>query len=192
LAALNPHRRRETRADHQGDRTFLEPYPERWRRGHACVQMVGTHAAAMECLRRAMISDQLRQSIEGHLRSAQKLLALYTLQVEGLNRHRGKGQQKVTVEYVNVEPGARAIVGSVEPITLSRPQPTEGQGHVRDRRHGAPDVQSSQTPFRGEDCPIRFNSCETHLGKRQKSKRKQCYKRFGPLKIRFPDLAAAP
>ena len=89
------------------------------------LQMVGTHSAAMECLRRAMIPNQLLQATDSYLRSAQKLMALYTRQMEALNRHRGKGQQKVTVEYVNVEPGAQAIVGSVE---TGRSQPsTVGQ-----------------------------------------------------------------
>jgi hypothetical protein len=34
--------------------------------------------------------------------------------VEALNRHRGKGQQKVTVEHVTVNAGGQAIVGSVQ------------------------------------------------------------------------------
>ena len=41
-------------------------------------------------------------------------MSIYTRQVEVLDKHRGKGQQKVTVEYVNVEPGGQAIVGHVE------------------------------------------------------------------------------
>src|ERR1700730_10346044 len=32
-----------------------------------------------------------------------------------LNRHRGKGQQKVTVEHVHVHSGGQAIVGPVAP-----------------------------------------------------------------------------
>lgn len=48
------------------------------------------------------------------LKHANKLMSLYTQQLSTLNKHRGKGQQKVTVEYVNVEPGAQAIVGNVE------------------------------------------------------------------------------
>ena len=39
---------------------------------------------------------------------------MYARQIETLDKHRGKGQQKVTVEYVNVEPGGQAIVGHVE------------------------------------------------------------------------------
>ena len=34
--------------------------------------------------------------------------------LDTLNRHRGKGQQKVTVEHVNVAAGGQAIVGNVE------------------------------------------------------------------------------
>ena len=101
------------------------------------LQMVGTHAAAMECLRRAMIPGQLRPSTEGNLRSAQKLMALYTRQMEALNRHRGKGQQKVTVEYVNVESGAQAIVGSVE--TSRSPSDARSQ----QRRKGTSEIEGT-------------------------------------------------
>jgi len=31
-----------------------------------------------------------------------------------LNRHRGKGQQKMTVEHVHVHEGGQAIVGNIE------------------------------------------------------------------------------
>ena len=49
-----------------------------------------------------------------HLKHAQKLMALYAQQVAALDKHRGKGQQKVTVEHVNVHSGGQAIVGHVE------------------------------------------------------------------------------
>ena len=49
------------------------------------------------------------------LKHAQKLIATYAKHLEILNKHRGKGQQKVTVEHVNVAAGGQAIVGSVEP-----------------------------------------------------------------------------
>jgi hypothetical protein len=59
------------------------------------LQMVGSHAAAMECLRRAMISGQLLPATDSNLRSAQKLMALYTRQMEALNRHRGKRHRRI-------------------------------------------------------------------------------------------------
>ncbi len=45
-----------------------------------------------------------------------KLLRTFAAQVEALQRHRGKGQQKVTVEHVHVHAGGQAIVGSVTPV----------------------------------------------------------------------------
>jgi hypothetical protein len=40
-------------------------------------------------------------------------MATYLRQVEVLDKRRGKGQQTVTVKYVNVEPGGQAVVGTV-------------------------------------------------------------------------------
>lgn len=82
--------------------------------GMLATQMVGTHFAATECLRRAAISNQTIEGRDVNLKHAQKLMALYGKQLETLNKHRGKGQQKVTVKHVNVAPGGEAIVGNVE------------------------------------------------------------------------------
>lgn len=77
-------------------------------------QMVGTHSAALECLRRAAVDGQTYAGQDMALKHAQKLMMLYTKQLETLNKHRGKGQQRVTVEHVNVAAGGQAIVGHVE------------------------------------------------------------------------------
>lgn len=82
--------------------------------GMMAAQMVGTHSAALECLRRAAIPNQSFEGRNMALNHAQKLMALYTKQLAALDKHRGKGQQKVIVEHVNVEPGGQAIVGHVE------------------------------------------------------------------------------
>lgn len=76
-------------------------------------QMITTHAAAMEAFRRAALPDQTFAGRDMNLKHAQKLLALYVRQMEALDKHRGKGQQKITVEHVNVEAGGQAIVGNV-------------------------------------------------------------------------------
>ena len=47
------------------------------------------------------------------LTQANKLSRTYAALVEALNRHRGKGQQKVTVEHVHVHAGGQAVVGAV-------------------------------------------------------------------------------
>ena len=76
------------------------------------VQMVSTHHAALECSRRAMHQEQTFDGRSQNLKFAAALMNLYTRQMEALNKHRGKGQQKVTVEHVHVEAGAQAVVGS--------------------------------------------------------------------------------
>jgi hypothetical protein len=79
--------------------------------GMLAAQMVGTHGAAMECLRRAMIPSQTFAGCEQNLKHAAKLMTIYARQIDALNKHRGKGQQKVTVEHVHVEAGGQAMVG---------------------------------------------------------------------------------
>jgi hypothetical protein len=98
--------------------------------GMLATQMVGTHNAAMECLRRAMIPSQPNERRDENLKQATKLLSVYSRQIEVLDKHRGKGQQKVTVEYVNVESGGQAVVGHVEsgkaagtPRKVTKPKP---------------------------------------------------------------------
>ena len=49
-----------------------------------------------------------------NLSQANKLSRTYATLLEALNRHRGKGQQKVTVEHVHVHSGGHAVVGVVE------------------------------------------------------------------------------
>ena len=78
------------------------------------VQMIGTHAAAMECLRRAMLPEQTFAGRDMALKHAHKLMTLYTQQLAALDKHRGKGQQKITVERVTVQSGGQAIVGNVD------------------------------------------------------------------------------
>ncbi|AOL94030.1 SNF2 family N-terminal domain-containing protein [Porphyrobacter sp. LM 6] len=85
------------------------------------MQMVGTHHAAMECLRRAMIPEQTFEGRNANLDQAQRLMALYTQQLAALAKHRGKGQQKITVERVQVAPGGQAVLGNVEMAPAAPP-----------------------------------------------------------------------
>jgi hypothetical protein len=82
--------------------------------GVLATQMVATHNAAMECLRRAALPEQTFQAKDMYWRHAAKLLSTYVRQMELLDRRRGKGQQSVTVRDVHVQAGAQAIVGTVE------------------------------------------------------------------------------
>jgi hypothetical protein len=78
-----------------------------------CCQMVLTHTQIMECQRRANIDGQTFEGRDVNLRHAERFTRIYTQQLDALNKHRGKGQQKVTVEHVTVNEGGQAVVGSV-------------------------------------------------------------------------------
>ena len=77
-------------------------------------QMVAAHSATMECYRRAMLKDQTFEGRHESLKQANRLSRTYTMQMDALSRHRGKGQQRVTVEHVHVHAGGQAVVGAVE------------------------------------------------------------------------------
>jgi hypothetical protein len=77
-------------------------------------QLLASHNAAMECYRRAMLPEQTFEGRRENLSQANKLSRTHATLLEALNRHRGKGQQKVTVEHVHVHEGGQAIVGNVE------------------------------------------------------------------------------
>ncbi len=76
--------------------------------GMMAAQLVAAHNAAMECYRRAMHGEQTFEGRRENLSQANKLSRTYATLLEALNRHRGKGQQKVTVEHVHVHAGGRA------------------------------------------------------------------------------------
>jgi hypothetical protein len=82
--------------------------------GMLATQMVATHAAAITTLGLVKDSKTLIER-DRHGSLAVKLLRTFALQVEALQRYRGKGQQKVTVEHVHVHAGGQAIVGAITP-----------------------------------------------------------------------------
>ena len=119
--------------------------------------MIPAHSAAMECYRRAMISDQTFEGRKESLTQANKLSRTYVTLLEALNRHRGKGQQKVTVEHVHVHPGGQAIVGAVEASASGSgggggEQKGRGQPHAHALEHApepalwSPDPQQEPVP----------------------------------------------
>jgi hypothetical protein len=81
------------------------------------VQMVSTHEAAVRFLRLAFAEQQTSEGRELNVARASKFMRLYLEQADAMQRLQGKtGQQKVTVEYVNVHAGGQAIVGTVNPV----------------------------------------------------------------------------
>jgi hypothetical protein len=67
-------------------------------------QMVSVHELAMEISKRALIRNQTVGSKDQNVNRITKLMRTYTTQMEALNRYtyRTKGQQKITVQHVNV------------------------------------------------------------------------------------------
>jgi hypothetical protein len=82
--------------------------------GMIAAQMLACHDTAMACFR-----DALNSKLHGHLwheylEQAGKLSRTFAMLLDALNRHRGKAQQKITVEHVHVHSGGQAVVGVVE------------------------------------------------------------------------------
>src|SRR5438874_744640 len=76
--------------------------------GMMAAQLIAAHNAAMECYRRGMIGEQSFEGRRENLAQANKLSRSFATLLEALNHHRGKGQQKVTVEHVHVHSGGQA------------------------------------------------------------------------------------
>jgi len=113
--------------------------------GMMAAQLIAAHNAAMECYRRAMIGDQTFVGRRENLNQANKLSRTYTTLLAALNRHRGKGQQKVTVEHVHVHSGAQAVVGVVV-------GPGGGDGaKLEDQPHAKSITNAPEPEMRGAD-----------------------------------------
>lgn len=99
--------------------------------GMMVAQMIAAHNSAMECYRRAMLGEQTFEGRTQNLNYAAKLSRTWATMLHALNKHRGKGQQKVTVEHVNVHSGGQAIVGNVEPPGGGSRAKTGDQPHAK-------------------------------------------------------------
>ena len=87
--------------------------PQNELEGMLVTQIIAVHEATVECLQEARLPLQTPAGRDTNLKHAFKFMGLFTKQLEALDRLRGKGQQKMTVERVNVESGGQAIVGQV-------------------------------------------------------------------------------
>ena len=103
--------------------------------GMLAAQLLASHNAAMECYRRAMVPEQTFEGRSEALTQANKLSRTFTTLLEALNRHRGKGQQKVTVEHVHVHAGGQAVVGVVEPPGGGSAANLKDQSHAKQLTH---------------------------------------------------------
>jgi hypothetical protein len=122
--------------------------------GMMAAQLIGWHHAAMECYRRAMLPEQTFEGRRESLSQANKLSRTHVLLVEALNRHRGKGQQRVVVEHVNVHAGGQAIVGNVGTPGGGDQSKSEGQPHEKQIAHAPQPEMRSANEIQREALPI--------------------------------------
>jgi hypothetical protein len=121
--------------------------------GMMAAQLIAAHNAAMECYRRAMIGEQTFEGRRENLAQANKLSRTYATLLEALNRHRGKGQQKVTVEHVHVHAGGQALVGVVEPPGGGDRAKSEDQPYAKQIAH-APQPKMRRADAEREPVPV--------------------------------------
>jgi hypothetical protein len=121
--------------------------------GMMAAQLIAAHNAAMECYRRAMIGEQTFEGRRESLTQANKLSRTYATLLEALNRHRGKGQQKVTVEHVHVHAGGQAMVGMVERSGGGDLTKSEDQAHANQIAH-APQPEMWSADEEREPVPV--------------------------------------
>lgn len=95
--------------------------------GVLITQMTGTHNLIMEYMRRAMIPEQYLEAANDYTNRAYKLMNIFLIQIETLEKYRGKtSQQKVIVEHVHIHEGGQAVVGHIE----SKPR---GEGNDQEK-----------------------------------------------------------
>ena len=82
--------------------------------GMLAVQMVGIHHLSMTMMHRAANGDQPSNVVQDQVNRVTKLSRTFIAQLEALNKHRGKGQQKMTVEHIHVNEGGQAVIGNLE------------------------------------------------------------------------------
>lgn len=88
-------------------------------------QIVAMHNATMAQLHRAALETLPEDARERAFNQVTKLAMICARQIAAFDAHRGKGQQKITVERVTVvEAGGQAIVGNVATPALASPAST--------------------------------------------------------------------
>lgn len=81
-------------------------------------QMIAVHNTLMRNCRysETFFQSESKEGINlgvNSINSITKLAKTYMSQMDTLNRYRGKGHQKITVEHLNVNDGGKAVVGNI-------------------------------------------------------------------------------
>lgn len=78
--------------------------------GMLCSRLLVLHDQYMNFMNRTTNIEISEQAVDLNINRATKLMRLYNETLETLNRYRRKGEQKVTVQHVNVSNGGQAVV----------------------------------------------------------------------------------
>ncbi len=125
--------------------------------GMFAAQIIACHQAAMECMRRAMLPDTTSDLRSYNLTQANRLMRSYATLIGALDKHRGKGQQKVIVEHVHVHEGGQAIVGNIEQTGGSKENGAQ-QTHAKSTLTHAPEPEMRSAFEKvGEAVPVACN-----------------------------------
>jgi len=122
--------------------------------GMIAAQLVACHTPRWSVTGVPCIPSRRSRAGGRGLNQANKLSRTYATLLEALNRHRGKGQQKVTVEHVHVHEGGQAIVGNVETPGGGFASKSKGQPHALAHAPGSP-MPSTDPPR--EPVPVASN-----------------------------------
>src|ERR671910_1688861 len=92
--------------------------------GMLSAQMIAANAAALDLYRRAWIPEQSFEVSTRYLALAEKVARTLARLSEALDRHRGKGQQQITVKHVTVNADQAVVAdtvvgGSKAPVEIS-------------------------------------------------------------------------
>jgi hypothetical protein len=63
---------------------------------------------------RCVVEGQTVDGVNSGINRMAKLMRTFTTQMEALQRYRGKGQQTIQVQHVQVNEGGQAVVGNVQ------------------------------------------------------------------------------
>jgi len=76
------------------------------------IQMLAVHNMTMRSFYRAGLKDQTNYGVEENISRATKFSRTYLSQMDALKKYRNKGDQKITVEHINVNDGGKAFIGT--------------------------------------------------------------------------------
>ena len=90
-----------------------------------------------------MLKDQ---TFEGHRENLNQAFAHLRVLLDTLNRHRGNGQEKITMERVHVHSGGQSIVGTIESPAVDSSKPAGQSWPCTSARNAEPEREPELVP----------------------------------------------